>query len=72
MNQIPSNENTPDAGDELQRRTAQRDLLLAALEDLLEHEGTVDYTGIGEMPSEALGKARAHAISVIAEIKGGK
>lgn len=54
---------------ELQRITTQRDLLLLALEELLEHEGTVDYTGIGEFPSEALGIARNQAIAAIAEVK---
>lgn len=50
--------------------TSQRDKLLAALEALLEHEGTVDSTGIGDFPSEALGVARAEALAVIAEVKG--
>lgn len=50
--------------------TEQRDKLLAALEALLEHEGTVDSTGIGEFPSEALGVARAEALAVITEVKG--
>ena len=31
-----------------------RDTLLSALKALLEHEGTVSYTGIGEMPSDEL------------------
>ncbi|MGF6282277.1 hypothetical protein ABH908_000239 [Pseudomonas frederiksbergensis] len=54
---------------EVQRITAQRDLLLLALESLLEHEGTVDSTGIGDFPSEALGIARNQAIAAIAEVK---
>lgn len=71
MNQIPSEKNNSDgAPDDLQRLTTERDMLLMALVDLLEHEGTVDYTGIGEMPSEALGRARAQAFSVIAQVKG--
>lgn len=48
----------------------QRDSLLTALEALLEHEGTVDHTGIGDFPSEALQTARSHANSVIAAVKG--
>lgn len=54
---------------ELHRITAQRDLLLLALELLLEHEGTVDSTGIGDFPSEALGLARSQAIAAIDEVK---
>jgi hypothetical protein len=54
---------------ELHRITAQRDLLLLALESLLEHEGTVDSTGIGDFPSEALGLARNQAIAAIDEVK---
>ncbi|MHC5194910.1 hypothetical protein ACYSUW_14245 [Pseudomonas frederiksbergensis] len=54
---------------EVQRITAQRDLLLLALVALLEHEGTVDSTGIGDFPSEALGIARNQAITAIAEVK---
>jgi hypothetical protein len=54
---------------ELHRIAAQRDLLLLALESLLEHEGTVDSTGIGDFPSEALGLARNQAIATIAEVK---
>ncbi|MDF9778861.1 hypothetical protein [Pseudomonas baetica] len=54
---------------ELHRIAAQRDLLLLALESLLEHEGTVDSTGIGDFPSEALGLARNQAIAAIAEVK---
>ncbi|MGE8063921.1 hypothetical protein [Pseudomonas sp. NPDC089569] len=54
---------------ELILMTAQRDLLLRALEAFLEHEGTVDFTGIGDFPSEALGIARNQAIAAIAEVK---
>lgn len=54
---------------ELHRITAQRDLLMLALESLLEHEGSVDSTGIGDFPSEALGIARNQAIAAIAEVK---
>ncbi len=54
---------------ELHRITAQRDLLLLALEELLLHEGTVDSTGIGDFPSEALGIARHQAIAAIAQVK---
>ena len=43
-----------------------RDALLAALEALLKYEGTVDQTGIGELPSEELIAARKHAQAVIA------
>lgn len=46
-----------------------RDALLAALEALLEHEGTVDHTGIGELPSEALGLAREQAVAAVADAK---
>jgi hypothetical protein len=73
MNNVETEKNTVvDSRDDLQRMTAHRDMLLAALEALLEHEGTVDYTGIGEFPSEALGQARAQALTVIAEVKGEK
>lgn len=44
-----------------------RDNLLAALKDLLEHEGTVVYTGIGELPSDELEEARKRAQAVIQE-----
>lgn len=44
--------------------------LLKALEVMLEHEGTVDSTGIGNFPSEALRQARLDAESLIKEIKG--
>lgn len=54
---------------ELHRITAQRDLLLLALEQLLEHEGTVVDTGIGEFPSDELRLARNQAIDAIAEVK---
>ncbi|QHF00529.1 hypothetical protein LCG56_27500 (plasmid) [Pseudomonas cannabina pv. alisalensis] len=47
----------------------QRDRLLAALETLLEHEGTVDHTGIGDFPSMALHAARSQALEVIASVK---
>lgn len=47
----------------------QRDLLLAALEALLEHEGTVDHTGIGDFPSEALQAARRQAMAAINSVK---
>lgn len=43
------------------------DTLLAALKALLEHEGTVEHTGIGELPSEALQDARQQAQSAIQE-----
>lgn len=56
---------------ELHRITAQRDLLTLALESLLEHEGTVDSTGIGDFPSEALRIARNQAIAAVAEVKAG-
>lgn len=49
--------------------TAQRDLLLVALEDLLEHEGTVDQTGIGDFPSEALVAALSQAADAIEAVK---
>lgn len=57
------------SGVELQRVTAQRDLLLLALKSLLEHEGTVDVTGIGEFPSEALCVARNQAVAAIDEVE---
>lgn len=47
----------------------QRDQLLAALKALLEHEGTVAYTGIGEMPSEELENARSQAEIAIREVE---
>lgn len=50
----------------------QRDELLQALEDLYEHEGTVDYTGIGEMRSERLTQALFKAAEVIATVKAAK
>lgn len=56
------------AEDELSRVTRQRDMLLAALQAMLEHEGTTESTGIGEMPSEALEEARKQAHAVIAEV----
>lgn len=56
---------------ELTRTAAQRDRLLAALVDLLKHEGTVDHTGIGDFPSEALGKARCEAIAAIQDANAG-
>jgi hypothetical protein len=46
-----------------------RDQLLAALEALLEHEGTVDVTGIGDLPSDALQTALNQAQAVIAAVK---
>lgn len=46
-----------------------QDSLLAALEALLEHEGTVDVTGIGEFPAEALQLARRQAQAAIDEVK---
>lgn len=48
---------------------AYRDRLRRALEALLEHEGTVDDTGIGEMPSQALEDARHGAMILIEEVK---
>ncbi|NVL49825.1 hypothetical protein F2S72_08745 [Pseudomonas syringae pv. actinidiae] len=61
------------AGQNTQVRTAnaerQRDTLLAALKCLLEHEGTVSYTGIGEMPSEELEEARKQAQIAIREVE---
>lgn len=48
---------------------AQRDALLSALEALYEHEGTVEWTGIGEMPSEGLQQARRQAAKVIDEVR---
>jgi len=48
---------------------AYLDRLLSALEALLEHEGTVDDTGIGEMPSQALEDARHGAMILIEEVK---
>lgn len=56
-------------GVDFSRCQQQRDDLLAALEALLEHEGTVDVTGIGELPSEALLQARAQAEATIAAVK---
>jgi hypothetical protein len=47
----------------------QRDQLLAALKELLEHEGTVACTGIGEMPSEELENARSQAQIAIREVE---
>jgi hypothetical protein len=47
----------------------QRDMLLVALEALLEHEGTVDHTGIGDFPSEALQISRVQAQAAIAAVK---
>lgn len=52
-----------------QRLAEQRNTLLLALEELLEHEGTVDFTGIGEFPSEALGNARQQAREAINAVK---
>lgn len=49
-----------------------RDSLLMALEALLKHEGTVEYTGIGEFPSEALEDARREAHRIIEEVKTSK
>jgi hypothetical protein len=49
--------------------TKQRDMLLAALEAMLEHEGTVDHTRIGDFPSEALQAARIQAHTAIAAVK---
>lgn len=49
--------------------TKQRDMLLTALEALLEHEGTVDHTGIGNFPAEALQAARAQAQAAIDSVK---
>jgi hypothetical protein len=48
---------------------AQRDALLSALEALYEHEGTVEWTGIGEMPSEGLQQARRQAAKVMEKIR---
>jgi len=48
------------------------DTLLAALEALFEYEGTVDTTGIGDFPSEALQDARRQAEAAIAVAKGQK
>lgn len=60
-------------GQEAQARAVnaerQRDTLLAALKSLLEHEGTVSYTGIGEMPSEELEEARKQAQIAIREVE---
>lgn len=47
----------------------QRDKLLAALKALLEHEGNMTYTGIGEMPSEELEDARSQAQIAIREVE---
>ncbi|MCF5374483.1 hypothetical protein [Pseudomonas syringae] len=44
-----------------------RDSLLAALKALLEYEGTVVYTGIGEFPSDGLEAARRQAQVAIDE-----
>lgn len=46
----------------------QRDLLLAALKSLLEHEGSVVDTGIGQFPSEELESARWNAQIAIQEV----
>ena len=47
----------------------QRNKLLVALKDLLEHEGTVVSTGIGDMPSEELEHARSQAQIAIREVE---
>jgi len=48
------------------------DTLLTALKALLEHEGTVEYTGIGELPSQALQDARQQAQSAIQEAESSR
>ena len=47
----------------------QRDTLLAALKALLQHEGTVVFTGIGELPSDELEEARRQAHKAIDEVE---
>lgn len=47
----------------------QRDRLLVALMALLEHEGTVESTGIGEFPSQALCEARRHAEEAVEAVQ---
>lgn len=47
----------------------QRDTLLVALKALLQHEGTVVFTGIGELPSDELEEARRQAHKAIDEVE---
>lgn len=56
-----------DPSNGLAKAEALRDSLLAALKALLEHEGTVVYTGIGEFPSDELEAARRQAQEAIDE-----
>lgn len=56
-----------DPANGLARSESVRDSLLAALKSLLEHEGTVVYTGIGELPSDELAAARRQAQEAIEE-----
>lgn len=59
-----------DAENRYLKAERQRDTLLAALKALLEHEGTVVHTGIGDFPSDALQEARIQAQAAIDEVKG--
>lgn len=54
------------------RKRAITGRLLSALKSLLEHEGTVSYTGIGEMPSDELQQARHAAQSAIDEAEAAR
>lgn len=56
-----------DLSNGLVKAESLRDSLLAALKSLLEHEGTVVYTGIGEFPSDELEAARRQAQEAIDE-----
>jgi hypothetical protein len=56
-----------DPTNDLAKAEGLRDSLLAALKALLEHEGTVVCTGIGEFPSDELQAARQQAQAAIDE-----
>lgn len=59
-----------EADERSQRQEREIHRLLAALKAMIEHEGTVDQTGIGDMESEALHLARAEAYAAISSAEG--